>query len=206
MTGSEEAVLLEKIRSGDQQAFAAIYRKYTRKLQTFAYRFVKDDAIAQEVTQDVFACFYNAIDRYEGRCSLSSWLHRITHNKALEHMRKIHQQRKAVDMALEQFGERQRSHRNEESGDPSYIMEQADLRYQLYKDFQCLSQSQREAMMLVALDWSCKDIEARLGLSQTGLKNRLHLARVRLREIREGRLARVSGHKKSPRLAPGANG
>src|SRR5205814_8524832 len=62
-----EAELLEALRAGDEEAFAALVREYLPSLVRVARMFVSSQAAAEEVAQETWVGVLNGLDRFEGR-------------------------------------------------------------------------------------------------------------------------------------------
>jgi RNA polymerase sigma-70 factor (ECF subfamily) len=78
----EESTLVERLRAGDEQAFAELVRLYQPRLQRLARVTVGSSAVAEEVVQDTWLGIVRGIDRFEGRSSLKTWMFRILLNRA----------------------------------------------------------------------------------------------------------------------------
>ncbi|MGH9225963.1 MAG: RNA polymerase sigma factor [Acidimicrobiales bacterium] len=77
-----ELAMVERLRAGDQAAFAELVRRHHKAMVHFAETFVPSRAIAEEVAQDAWLGVIKGIDRFEGRSSLSTWIFRIVANIA----------------------------------------------------------------------------------------------------------------------------
>ncbi len=77
-----DAILVERMKSGDQSAFTEIVGRYREKLFSIAFGLLRDRHDAEEIVQDAFIRALRGIDRFRGDCSLATWLHRITVNLA----------------------------------------------------------------------------------------------------------------------------
>ncbi|MHB1360432.1 MAG: RNA polymerase sigma factor RpoE [Rhodocyclaceae bacterium] len=82
--GDREAdwVLVERVQSGDQEAFGLLVSKYQRKLLRLVMRFVRDAAEAEDVTQEAFIKAYRALPGFRGESAFYTWLYRIGVNAA----------------------------------------------------------------------------------------------------------------------------
>jgi RNA polymerase sigma-70 factor, ECF subfamily len=85
-----EAAELEQIRrarNGDAEAFRGIVDAYSRPLWRAAFRVLDDAAAAEDAVQDAFLRAWRALDRFDERAELSTWLYRIAINAAIDHRR-----------------------------------------------------------------------------------------------------------------------
>lgn len=80
--------LLELCRSGDDRAFRQIVDRYHGRLLATAIGMLGGGPDAESVVQDAFLRFYRAIDRFEGRSALGTYLTRIAMNQALKMLKK----------------------------------------------------------------------------------------------------------------------
>lgn len=82
--GEREAdlLLVERVQSGDQEAFGLLVCKYQRKLLRLVMRLVRDPAEAEDVTQEAFIKAYRALANFRGESAFYTWLYRIGVNTA----------------------------------------------------------------------------------------------------------------------------
>jgi RNA polymerase sigma-70 factor (ECF subfamily) len=78
----DDAELLERLRAGDEVAFAGLVRRYQPSLLRLATTFVDSRAVAEEVVQDTWLGVVRGVERFEGRSSFRTWLFRILVNRA----------------------------------------------------------------------------------------------------------------------------
>jgi RNA polymerase sigma-70 factor (ECF subfamily) len=84
-----EGALVQRARSGDTRAFERLYREHAGKVYGLCLRMTRDVALAEDCTQETFVNAWRALDRFETRSSMATWLHRIAVNVALGKRRKI---------------------------------------------------------------------------------------------------------------------
>ncbi len=83
-TGStDDAVLLAGLKGRAPTAFEQFFTAYADRVYRIAVGIVGDAADAQEVVQATFLSAFEALDRFEPRARLSTWLYRIAYNHAL---------------------------------------------------------------------------------------------------------------------------
>jgi len=81
-TGAEEQQLIERLRNGDETAFARLVEQYHGSLLRLAMAHVSDRSVAEEVVQETWLGVLESLGRFEERCSLKTWIFRILTNKA----------------------------------------------------------------------------------------------------------------------------
>ncbi|HEY6637620.1 MAG TPA: RNA polymerase sigma factor [Solirubrobacterales bacterium] len=79
---TEDHELVQRLRDGDESAFAELIDRYGAMMLRVAQMYVRDRATAEEVVQETWLAVLNGIDRFEGRSSLKTWLFRILTNRA----------------------------------------------------------------------------------------------------------------------------
>jgi RNA polymerase sigma-70 factor (ECF subfamily) len=82
-TQASEQDLVDRLRAGDEDAFAELVRRYHRLMLRVARGYVRTDAVAEEVVQEAWLAVLRGIERFEGRSSLKTWLLRIVANRAM---------------------------------------------------------------------------------------------------------------------------
>ncbi|RLB53323.1 MAG: RNA polymerase sigma factor, partial [Deltaproteobacteria bacterium] len=79
---AEDQALIQKLRQGDEQAFAALVARHHGPLLRLAQAYVPDRATAEGVVQDAWVGVLKGLNRFEGRSSLKTWIFRIVVNRA----------------------------------------------------------------------------------------------------------------------------
>jgi RNA polymerase sigma-70 factor, ECF subfamily len=79
---ADDHALVERLRAGDEAAFATVVDRYDRQLRRLARTFVRTDALADDVVQETWLAVLRGIDRFEERSSLKTWIFRILVNRA----------------------------------------------------------------------------------------------------------------------------
>jgi RNA polymerase sigma-70 factor (ECF subfamily) len=72
-----------RARRGDAGAFESLYREHVGRVYGLCLRMTGQPAMAEDLTQDIFVSAWRSLPGYEGRSSLSTWLHRIAVNAVL---------------------------------------------------------------------------------------------------------------------------
>lgn len=89
LQGHDEKTLLAKAKSGDEQAFMALYRKYYSTVYRFCQTFGGIDRdIAKDILQESFVRAFRHLDKLREGQKFLSWLLTITRNRCLSHLSK----------------------------------------------------------------------------------------------------------------------
>jgi RNA polymerase sigma-70 factor, ECF subfamily len=73
---------------GRERAYRELIGRYQRPVFSLIYRMVRDREKAEDLAQDTFIKVLNAMDRYDPKYKFSSWIFKIAHNTALDHLRR----------------------------------------------------------------------------------------------------------------------
>jgi RNA polymerase sigma-70 factor, ECF subfamily len=91
--------LVQRMRQGEVEALDVLYDRYARAVFSFAVRIVHDSRIAEEVLQEAFMRSWQQAARFElNRGNYASWLLSITHNLAIDEVRKSQRRPQKADM------------------------------------------------------------------------------------------------------------
>jgi RNA polymerase sigma-70 factor (ECF subfamily) len=87
--GTEEAQLVRRAQNGDRDAFTELYHLFQPKIYRYIYFRVGSEAVAEDLTGDVFVRMVSHIDgfKYRGRPFLA-WLYTIARNLITDHYRR----------------------------------------------------------------------------------------------------------------------
>lgn len=73
---------------GGNDHFEELVRRYQRPITGYIYRMLGDFESSLDVTQEVFIKVYNSLSKYSSDYKFSTWLYRIAHNAAIDHIRR----------------------------------------------------------------------------------------------------------------------
>jgi RNA polymerase sigma-70 factor (ECF subfamily) len=86
-TTESEEIAIERTRRGDHEAFRALVSRHARVVFRLAFRMTGSEVDAEDVAQETFLKAWKQIERFDGRATFGTWLHRICANCALDHIR-----------------------------------------------------------------------------------------------------------------------
>lgn len=156
-----------RAQEGDREAVRFLYLRYADNVYSYVRSIVRDDFEAEDVTQQVFAKLMVVIRKYESRgVPFSSWILRIAHNAAIDHMRKC----RAVP-AAEVYGADERVPEGNEDRSRELRLALADL-----------PDEQRDVIVLRHLvGLSPTEIAGRMGKTEPSVHGLHHRGRAALR-------------------------
>src|ERR1700693_5147063 len=82
-----DAQLMLRVREGDQTSFALLLERHRRPVVHFLYRMVQNQAVSEELAQEVFLRVYRSRETYEPTAKFTTWLFRIATHVALNSIR-----------------------------------------------------------------------------------------------------------------------
>ena len=82
-----DAELMLRVKDGDGGSFALLLEKYRASVSHFLYRMVQDQAVSEELAQEVFLRVYRSRETYEPTAKFTTWLFRIATHLALNWLR-----------------------------------------------------------------------------------------------------------------------
>jgi RNA polymerase sigma factor (sigma-70 family) len=84
-----EPDLIARLKDGREDAFSELVESYKDRVYNTALGLLRQEAEAEEVTQEVFIRVFERIGGFKGESSLATWLYRITVTSALDHQRRL---------------------------------------------------------------------------------------------------------------------
>jgi RNA polymerase sigma-70 factor (ECF subfamily) len=86
---TSDQAIMARVNARDPGALDEVYQRYARAVHSLAYRVVRDNAIAEDVTQEVFLKLWRQPESYNAeRGALGSWLLSVAHNRAIDVLRR----------------------------------------------------------------------------------------------------------------------
>ncbi len=98
---SDAEVMLE-LKSGNMDAFDILLGKYRKPIIHFMFRMVHNQAVAEELAQEVFLRVYRSRETYRAEAKFSTWLYRIATNLGVNHARDTRNERTAQTVQLDE--------------------------------------------------------------------------------------------------------
>ena len=100
--GLDDATIMLQLRAGNMDAFDTLLAKYRKPIIHFMYRMVRNQAIAEELAQEVFLRVYRSRETYRAEARFSTWLYRIATNLGVNYARDTKRERSASTVYLDE--------------------------------------------------------------------------------------------------------
>ena len=117
MTRSEEQIILERIRQGEESLYERFIDLYSARLFSVIIGVVRNREDAQEIVQDVFTKAFFSLDKFRGDSSFSTWLFRIAYNMSVSKIRRKRRYlnvERVEDFVTEQYFDETKNHLGKE--------------------------------------------------------------------------------------------
>ena len=174
--------LVQTAVAGREASFEELVRRYQRPIAAYVYRMVGDYDTALDLTQEVFIKVYNSLARYRSEFKFSTWIYKIAHNAAIDHLRRHAVREQTLTGSVE--GERREVAIESRRLTPEQESERKERRSEIESVVQLLQASYRELIILRhSHDLSYDEIAEVTGLPLGTVKNRLFRARETMRDL-----------------------
>jgi RNA polymerase sigma-70 factor (ECF subfamily) len=180
-----DAAIMLRAAAGDESAFNFLVEKYHRPIIHFLYRMVRNEAVAEELAQEVFLRVYRSRQSYRAEAKFTTWLYRIATNLAVNQARDTRHEREASTFSLDAPDE-ETGTRPEVAGD-EISAEQGLVREERMKAIRAqvmaLPERQRTAVVMHKYqEMDYREIGQVLKLSESATKSLLFRAYQTLRD------------------------
>ncbi len=199
---NEDVQLIQRVLSGDDDAFSLLVRKYQKQVHALAWRKIGDFHIAEEITQDTFLKAYKQLATLKKPQRFVGWLYVIAANLCSSWLRK----KRLPTQSLEHL-EQEDKEQLEKGAYSEFVVEEKERisgqtqRHVVKKLLAKLPESERTVMTLHYFgEMSCPEISAFLGVSANTIKSRLRRAQQRLKKEESIIQEAIENFKISPNL------
>jgi RNA polymerase sigma-70 factor, ECF subfamily len=174
---SDEA-LIARIAKADRLAIQLLYARHHVRVYRFVLRLSGNATVAEDALSEVFLDVWRHADRFEGRCSVSTWLLTIARNKAVSMLRRTREQ---------EWDESFAATVEDPSDSPETVVLNGERSEVLRRALEQLSPDHREIVDLVYYhEKSIKEVAAIVGIPEATVKTRMFYARKHLAKLLEG--------------------
>lgn len=191
MTRENEILIIQRVQTGDVNAFELLVREYEKNVYNLALRMVKNPDDASDMTQEAFIKAYNSLSSFRGDSKFSVWLYRIVSNVCLDYLRSV-SRHPAVSLSVENDeGEETELDIPDDSRSPEELLERKLTRESVRRGLEALPEDYRQILLLREIQGlSYDEISEILSLELGTVKSRIFRARKKLCEflLRDGNI------------------
>jgi RNA polymerase sigma-70 factor (ECF subfamily) len=173
--------LVATASTGVEGSFEELVRRYQRPISAYVYRMVGDYEAALDVTQEIFIKVYGSLARYRSEFKFSTWIYKIAHNSAVDHLRRNAGRERSLSSGIE--GDQYDLPIESGSLSPEQESERRERRLEIEAVVRSLPNAYRELIVLRhSQDLTYEEIVEVTGLPLGTVKNRLFRAREMMRQ------------------------
>ena len=178
--------LVATATTGVEGSFEELVRRYQRPISAYVYRMVGDYEAALDLTQEIFIKIYGSLARYRSEFKFSTWIYKIAHNSAVDHLRRNAGRERSLSSGIE--GDQYELPIESDSLSPEQESERKERRLEIEAVVRSLPNAYRELIVLRhSQDLTYEEIVEVTGLPLGTVKNRLFRAREVMRQQFIGR-------------------
>lgn len=176
-----DSELVAKAVAGREESFEELVRRYQRPIAAYVYRMVGDYDSALDLTQEVFIKVYGSLTRYKSEFKFSTWIYKIAHNAAIDHLRRS--STRDQSLTSESDGGQYELPIKSSKPTPEQESERREQRTEIEAVVSQLPHAYKDLILLRhSHDLSYDEIAEVTGLPLGTVKNRLFRAREMMRE------------------------
>lgn len=192
MTREQEREIIDRVLSGDTEAFEALVLEHQNKVYSLALRMVGNEEDARDMAQESFIRAFSSLTGFRGDSKFSVWLYRLTSNICIDFLRSRAKKRTVsmtwTDDEGDDAGELEIP---DERFSPEEQFDRTSIRESVQRGLDSLSPQYREILVLREINGlSYEEIGRVLGIEEGTVKSRIFRARKKLCDflLREGNI------------------
>lgn len=178
---ASDCELVATATTGVEGSFEELVRRYQRPISAYVYRMVGDYEAALDLTQEIFIKVYGSLRRYRSEFKFSTWIYKIAHNSAVDHLRRSAGRERSLSIGVE--GDQYELPIDSGGLSPEQESERKERRLEIEAVVRSLPNAYRELIVLRhSQDLTYEEIVEVTGLPLGTVKNRLFRAREMMRQ------------------------
>jgi RNA polymerase sigma-70 factor (ECF subfamily) len=164
--------LVRRAQAGDREAIGDLFVLHSQAVRRLLRSVIGPNADLDDLTQEVFLRAHRSLHGFKGKSRFATWLHRLTVNTAISHLRKMKNKNVLMDPAVLEVV----------AGDDSASVHESaigrEMVRRLYKILNTVSHKRRAAFTLFEIEGrSLASMAEILGISRASAKSRVWFAR-----------------------------
>jgi len=178
-----EAQAIERAKQGDAAAFQVLYDLHKRRVYSLCLRMTSNTAEAEDLAQEAFLQLFRKIGTFRGESAFSTWLHRLSVNVVLMHLRKKGLPVVSLEETTQGSGGEEDTPKKDFGAEDVALAGSID-RLQLRRAVESLPPGYRTIFVLHDVEgYEHNEIATIVGCSIGNSKSQLHKARMKLRDL-----------------------
>lgn len=185
MADDIEKTLLNKAKQGNIIAFEKLIISHEKTVYNIAYRMFNNEEDAKDIAQEVFIKIYKNLNKFDGNCKISTWIHRITVNTCIDELRKRKgKETSSIDSLIDlDDGEVQKQYTDNSFNPEQSLINKEDIE-DLKNAINLLSENHKTLIVLRDIQGlSYNEIAEITQISLGTIKSRISRARIQLKNI-----------------------
>jgi RNA polymerase sigma-70 factor (ECF subfamily) len=175
MSQTPDAVLVARALQGEHAAFRQIVENTQSMVYNLAYRFMRNQHDAEDITQEVYVRLFRNLKKYREEIKLTTWLYKITTNCCLDMLKTSRSRQSFSTMEKVQLFDSQ---------DPQEVMERFEVNALVLHLAEKLTPVQKAVFILRDLEGlTVIEVEKVLSMKKDTIKSNLYYARKRMSEL-----------------------
>jgi RNA polymerase sigma-70 factor (ECF subfamily) len=181
----DDHVLVKAHLGGDGSAFEVLFRKYRDVVHRLVYSIVRDEALAQDVVQEVFLLVYRHLHKFRQDSAFKTWVYRIAVNEAIRHLNRGKRWQPLPDVELESSSATMLVV-SSVGNTPERILIEQEQRERIGEAIAAMKAHQRLILNLYYMEeLPVQEIARVLDIPEGSVKSRLFYAREALKKVLE---------------------
>jgi RNA polymerase sigma-70 factor (ECF subfamily) len=176
MGSTSERELIDQAVAGDYRAFRTLVETFQGLVYSIAFRFTRDEAEAEDLTQETFIRLWKNLHRYKAEFKLKTWLGKIVTNLTLDYLKSSRRKNEKMRVAMDEKLNAQSPEQPETTWDAT------ELQQLVLKLSEQLTPKQRAVFVLRDLEQlDVDEVCEILGMSGGNVKSNLYYARLSIK-------------------------
>lgn len=199
MTRTEERSTIDRVLSGETDAFELLVVHNQRKIYNLCLRMTGNPEDASDLTQDAFLKAYQNLSGFKGESGFSLWLYRLASNVCIDHLRREKRRARQSLTYQDESGDAVELELPDERFTPEGELDRRQIIEGIQAGLATLSEEHRQILVLREVnELSYDEIAALLEISAGTVKSRISRARVMLRKflLEQGNFSDISSSEK----------
>jgi RNA polymerase sigma-70 factor (ECF subfamily) len=177
-TSQTDMELVRRVQAGEKNAFDVLVLKYQQRVVNLVMRYVRDQHIAMDISQEAFIKAYKGLQNFRGDSAFYTWLYRIAINTAKNHLVTMSRRLPANDIDAQEAEQYESAGRLHEKATPESEMQKDEIHQAIIESIEALPDDLRTAITLREIEgFSYEEISEAMDCPIGTVRSRIFRAR-----------------------------